>query len=319
MDHDFATDLLHHRRLPPEGGHENANNTSNVCSLSTSNLQARSDTRTPCNSIAEGQPSRKRGWKVQGQIAGEWRDRLGRHRRARPTANANTNAITASGTAFAADVSMISSVPGSSCAGTEVSFEGLVEELRERLPRASPLAEFVAAHQRNTSYMCPGVEAMGPRITTATDEQQGTRIKQKHGGDGGRNTAHTRRVQRGEAPAAGMPPGCLRLRHPMVETMRAPAYPHTLMRSVPGCSSSSSTNNPRLKSSLGVGPQPSLLLPSGGTVFADGSAYRLVPAEATNADDSSPSAAMVAAAKAHERALPLLQVCAVKVAEPSGA
>lgn len=308
LHHDFASELLRHRRLPPGGSYDNANNTSSIHSLSNSNLQARSNTRTPSNCIAEGRASRKRGWKVQGQLAGEWRDKLGRHRRARPTENANTNAIPDSGTAFAADVSMISSFPGTSCAGTEVSFEGLVEELRERLPRASPLTEFVTAQQQNTRHMCPGVEAMVPRaITTITDEK-------KH--CGGNSTTHTGRMQQGEAAAAGMPPGCLRLRHPMMETMRTPTSSHHMVGSVPGCDSSK--NNPRLKSSLGVGPQPSLVLPSGDTVFPDGSAYRLVTAEATHPDDSSPSAAMVAAAKAHERALPLLQVCAVKVAEPPG-
>lgn len=104
-----------------------------------------------------------------------------------------------------------------------------------------------------------------------------------------------------------MPPGCLRLRHPMTGPMSAHTNSHPLMRQ----------HNQRLNDAVGGGPQPSLVLPPGGNLFSHGSAYRLVATEAVDSEDASPSAAMVAAAKAQERALPLLQVCAVKVEEPT--
>lgn len=367
MDHDFASEILHRRVLSPESGNPNANSTNSLCSpaeestnglrtLSSANLRAHINARSPSNSSnIEVRASRKRGWKVQGQIAGEWRDRLGRRRRARPMENANTNAIApaASGyaAAAAADMSMVSSIPESSCGGTEVSFEGLVDELRERLPHASLLAELVATQQKkNAHHMCPGVEAMVTGTIATIDQQQEemARTRRDDGGDGGGgggsgNIRHTAgggaqgapppisggtatrictisgssstEPQRGGAAPEVMP-GCLRLRYPMIGTMRAPTNPQPLMRSVPA---GGSTSNLRLNSAVGTGPQPSLLLPPGGTFFSDGSTYRLVTTGAMEtSDDVSPSAAMVAAGRAHERALPLLQVCAVKVVGPTG-
>lgn len=340
MDNEFAGEVLHHRVLPSEGGGTNDNNANSLYSpaedsksslraLSSSSIRARISTRPPSNSTIKEKLSHKRGWMVQGQIAGEWRDRLGRHRRARPTENANTNAIAASGYALAADVSMISSIPGSSCAGSEVSFEGLVDELRERLPRASVLAEFVAAQRQNGNQMCPGVEAMVMGTLTGIGEQQeDALLKNKEGGGServlgekprrsaqlltspteGRNWGNSPERQRREETRGLMPPGCLRLRHPMIGTRRAYTNAHPLIR----------RSSQRVSNAAGIGPEPSLVLPQGGTHFSDGSTYRLVTTEAVDTENSSPSAAMVAAAKAHERALPLLQVCAVKVAESAG-
>lgn len=336
MENEFASEILHRRVLSPERGGSNTNtnslcspeDSSGLCALSSTNLRARINNRPPLNSTIEAKSSHKSGWKVQGQIAGEWRDRLGRHRRARPTENANRNAITASGSALAADVSMISSIPSSLCAESEVSFEGLVDELRERLPRASLLAGFVAAQRQHGHQMCPGVEAMVTGTMTSIDERQEGTLRKNNkgerggsvvGGNTGRTAQPTTRStpegrnwkssspaqQRGEESRGLMPPGCLRLRHPMTGALRAHTNSQPLMRQ----------NNQRLNNTAGAGPQPTLVLPPGGMLFSDGSAYRLVTTDAADAENASPSAAMVAAAKSQERALPLLQVCAVRVDE----
>lgn len=340
VDHEFSSEILHHRVLPSGGGGGDANNTNSICSpaedsktglcaFSSSNLRARINTGSLSNNNTDARATcHKRGWKVQGQIAGEWRDRLGRHRRARPTNNANTNALEASGSALAADLSRISSIVNSSCAGSEVSFEGLVDELRERLPRASLLARFVSAQRQNGTDVCPGVEAMVTgTIPNSLDEQREDPLrKHKQGGGSGTRVGGNQRrtappvttsnarardwsggspeLQRGEEARGLMPPGCLKLRHPLAGPMRAHASSQPLLRQ----------NSERLNSAAGVGPQPSLVLPPGDMLFSDGSAYRLVATEAVDAENASPSAAMVAAARAQERALPLLQVCAVKVA-----
>lgn len=325
VDREFAGEVLHHRVLSSGADRTNANITGSrcsptaeskrcICTMSNSNLRAHVNTRPPPSSNIEARPCHKRGWKVQGQVAGEWRDRLGRHRRARPTENANTNAITASGSALAADFSRNSSTLSSSCAGSEVSFEGLVDELRERLPRASLLDGFVAARHQNGHQACPGIQAMvagrmerqgdgsgicgGSARRTAPSTETST-ARGTSGSTGGPEQ------QRGEDTSGLMPPGCLRLRHPMTGPMTAHTTSQPLMRQT-----SRGPNN-----AARIGPQPSLVLPPGGTLFSDGSAYRLVTTEAADVVDVSPSAAMVAAAKAQERALPLLQVCAVKVAE----
>lgn len=358
MDHDFDSEVLHHRVLSAEGGIATADSINSAClpveesnnSLCTvPNARARAES----NSEIGAQTCRKRGWKVNGQLAGEWRDRLGRHRRARPTESEHKNdpAVATS----AADVSMVSSFPGSSsCAGTDVSFEGLVDELRERLPQASLLAEFVATQQQRGCTMCPEAEAVMTRTTTTTGRPHEQASRKRGGGErfdgsvgsvrriaagGGGTWAPTPvpdtvattgiglstsdiELQRERATAAGlMPPGCLRLRHPMIGTMRPSPSSQLLARSVPTGISSSRGNHPRLHGVVGERPQPSLVLPPGGMLFPDGSAYRLVTtgsSAGTIESSTSPSAAMVAAAKAHERALPLLQVCAVKVIEPTG-
>lgn len=331
MDHEFASEILHHRVLPSGTGGtctHNGNslcspaeeNKSGLCTLSSSDLRARFNTTASSNNNIEAGVSHKRGWKVQGQIAGEWRDRLGRHRRARPSENANTNVI---------DVSRISSIASSSCAGSEVSFEGLVDELRERLPRASLLEGLVAAQRHSGCHVYPGVEAVLPgTITGSLDEQHEDPLRRnKQGGASGRVCGNPRRPappvtagtagrrnwsssspeQHREVEAKGlMPPGCLKLRHPMTGPMRAHANSQPLL---------SRQNSQRPDSAAGTGPQPSLVLPPGGVFFSDGSAFRLVATEAADSENASPSAAMVAAAKAQERALPLLQVCAIKVAE----
>lgn len=233
-------------------------------------------------------------------------------------------------------MSIVSSIPETSCAGTEVSFEGLVDELRERLPHASPLKERVATQQKNSAqHTCSGVEAMVSGKTTTIDQLQeettrargigvggGGNVRHTVGGGGGHGThppisggtttgifTSSTEPQRGGA-AAGAMPGCLRLRYPVVGTMKAPTNPQPLLRG--------GTSNLRHNTAIGAGAQPSLFLPPGGTFFPDGSNYKLVATDAMETSDASPSAAMVAAAKAHERALPLLQVCAVKVVEPTG-
>lgn len=221
----------------------------------------------------------------------------------------------------------MSTIPGSSCAGTEINFEGVVEELRERLPRNSLLPGSVAAKRHNSRQMCPGVETM---VTARMNSNMDDPLR-KHdiGWCRGRVSGNTGPMETpvtGSATAGGtcressteqpqgeeqeargpMPPGCLRLRHPIAGTMRARHGSQPLLRH---------NNQQRLNNAASVEPQPSLVLPPGGMLFPDGSAYRLVTTEATDAESASPSAAMVAAAKAQERALPLLQVCAVRVAE----
>eukprot|EP00752_Nemacystus_decipiens_P016893 g15122.t1 len=316
MEHDLASEIIHHRVLPLAGGGTDASDTNSLCShtedsrrshccaLSSSIPRARVNTKLPPSNNSEAAASQKRGWRVQGQIAGEWRDRLGRHRRARPTENANTNAIAASGSGPAADLSRISSLPNSSsCAGSEVSFEGLVDELRERLPRSSLLAKFVGSQRQNGTVVCPGVEAMVTGAVSCSldhHQEEDPLRKRRQIGESSRSEH-----ERGEEAKGAMPPGCLRLRHPLVGPMRANANSQPLLRQ----------NGQRLSSAAGVGPQPSLVMPPGGMLFSDGSAYRLVAMEAVDSENASPSAAMVAAAKAQERALPLLQVCAVKVSE----
>lgn len=312
------------------------------------NVRARAES----NSEIGAKTCRKRGWTVNGQLAGEWRDRLGRHRRARPTESENKNAPAVA--TSTADMSMVSSFPSSSsCAGTEVSFEGLVDELRERLPQASLLAEFVATQQQRGYTMCPEAEVVMTRTTTTTGRPHALASRKRGGGDrGGGKVGNVRRTAAGgggtwaptpvpdtiaqagtglstsdiellrerAAAARLMPPGCLRLRHPMIGTMRASPGPQLLAGSLPS-GSSSRGNHPRLHGVVGERPQPSLVLPRGGMLFPDGSAYRLVTTGSSAGameSNTSPSAAMVAAAKAHERALPLLQVCAVKVVEPTG-
>lgn len=343
MDHEYASEILHHRVLSSGGGGTDAYNTNSLCSpaedgksslcaLPSSNLRARTNTRSPPNSNIDARaPHNNRGWKVQGQIAGEWRDRLGRHRRARPTENANTNAMAASGSALAADLSRISSIAGSSCAGSEVSFQGLVDELRDRLPRATLLARFADAQRQTGADVCPGVEAMVSGTTPYSlheQQEEDPLRKHKQGGGSERVGGNPRRMappvpastaggrhwssgspeqQRGEESRGLMPPGCLKLRHPLAGPMRAHTNSQPLLRQ----------NSQGLSTAAGVGPQPSLVMPPGGTLFSDGSAYRLVATEAGDSENASPSAAMVAAAKAQERALPLLQVCAVKVPESS--
>lgn len=354
IDHGFSSEILHRRVLSPEGGNLNARRTSSLCppaeedniglcTLSSANLRAQINFKPQPTSILDAQASRRRGWKVQGQIAGEWRDRLGRRRRACPTENPSTtvNAPAASEYATsvaAADMSIVSSIPEPSCAGTVISFEGLVDELRERLPHASPLGGLVATQQRSIAqHTCSGEEATISRMIATIDQlqEETTRARRIDGGGGDKNnntvsqgtpplmsggaatgicTSGSTEPQ-GAGAAAGAMPGCLRLRYPMIGAMRVPANPQPLMRSVPA---GGNTGNLRLNWAAAARAQPSLLLTPGATFLTDGNTHKLVGTDAVDTSDASPSAAMVAAAKAHERALPLLQVCAIKVVEPTG-
>lgn len=345
---DLSGEILRHRVLSAETEPRRTSRTNSfcllagescngICTLSSSNVRA--------HGHADARASRKRGWKIKGQLAGEWQDRFGRRRRARPTEIGNDGEIivpAAAGPAGAAEISMVSSIPGSSsCAGTKVSFEGLVDELRERLPRASLLAKYVAEQQDDNHPGYPLADAVVSGTTTTIDRhEEGMALDHGKGEEGGgcsfgksgRSVAGANEVTRlrgnsrieerrgGRGGAAGlMPPGCLRLRHPVLGTIRALTTSPPLTSMVP---TGNNTNiNPRLSSSAGIGQNRSVRQATESRLFPDESSYRLPTTGAPTGavrNNTSPSAEMVAAAKAYERALPMLQVCAVRIAEPAG-
>ena len=253
----------------------------------------------------------ERGWKAQGMLAGEWKDRLGRQRRALPFEATPAQSARA-GTCHES--------VSSSCAATEISFERLLEELRERLPR-SPHMELVAAQTTG------GVNTAGV-IDSGNVDRRGQESDKRH-----------RHDSRGwDAIAAGGPPGRA------IYEAATPAAPLDKKRE------SQPSRDGRLRDS---GASPPSTVSRGGMLtreetFTRSSRYVVVrprvgnssgqptgswaspllahktkapypsryggisrlPAAAASGDEASPSAAMVAAAKAQERALPLLQVCA---------
>lgn len=342
-----ACEVSQHRFLP---GQEQKNaflpETSEASLCKPSNLRACTDNgqasmpppSTAYYDNAERNP-RKRGWRAQGLLAGEWRDRFGRHRRACHSDKPQHAAVSSS---VVADLSMASIPCSSSCAGTEVSFEGLIEELRKRLPNSSSsLLEMVAAQHSIAESALEEANSMAegagnPDFKKGRGESDAdVDIEPAGGGRRGHDAINinnanatcnlvdemigencpsplrrglTRECTTSTQQQRGLPRGCLQLR-PMVEPFRASPSRQALsagfgsrLRQVVG-------SNP---SSLQLGP-----LPHGGS---SSSKYDIPAATATavREENVSPSAAMVAAAKAQERALPLLQVCAVKLVEPPG-
>lgn len=319
---------------------------------------------------AERNNPRKRGWRAQGLLAGEWRDRFGRHRRAyhysdRQQQQQQQHAAVSS--SVAADLSMGSIPCTSSCAGTEVSFEGLIEELRKRLPHSSSsLLEMVAVQQS----ICIAESAFDGENTVVTamgagnpeeqeivkrgedddadvdDIEQPGGWRRSYDASSGNNKNNSNRNNNdkennwkfgGERIAAesfspprrgttrgyatttsnhqqqqrGLPRGCVQLR-PMVEPFRASPSRQAL---------STGGFGERLRHAVGSSNPCSLLLASFSHGGGSSSSKYDITAAATETreeENVSPSAAMVAAAKAQERALPLLQVCAVKLVEPAG-
>lgn len=282
--------------------------------------------------------SRKRGWRAQGLLAGEWRDRFGRHRRACHSDKPQHAAVSSS---VVADLSMASIPCSSSCAGTEVSFEGLIEELRKRLPNSSSsLLEMVAAQHSIAESALEEANSMAegagnPDFKIARGESDADVDIEPAGGgrhchdasDNNNNATWNlgdeiigqncpsplrRGLTRGCSTITqqqrGLPRGCLQLR-PMVEPFRASPSRQAL----------SAGFGSRLRQAVGSNPSSLQLgsFPHGGS---NSSKYDIPAAAATaiREENVSPSAAMVAAAKAQERALPLLQVCAVKLVEPAG-
>lgn len=326
-DHHFASEVLHHRVLPADGGKRRSPE------MNTDNQRAR--VRNGAEpSVAS--LSQKRGWRVQGSLAGEWRDHLGRRRRANPSMNAS-----------AGGESSCASAAALPCVRSEVSFEGLIKEWRGRLPQASPfLAELAAAYTTGNisidSRICrtagEASSAVNATVTPDATHMGGeTGRGNSEGASGQQYRAHSRAstpsVEGGESdegrgrcsalPGQGttrptnrteseaLPQGCLPLRRPIGAARMPPTNkaPKSGFRSNLATRQQLDPEQPRLL-------QPQTLSFYDGSIARTG---RLGPGfgvAATMEEDISPSAAMVAAARAQERALPLLQVCAMKVMEP---
>lgn len=314
-DESITRETVHHRILPVNSGTgtEFLQQEKTESGLSTSSqLRAGINARIKASALTQNdlvlQRSCKRGWRAQGYLAGQWRDHLGRQRRAWPSKRITAASASVGGTS-------VESVPRSlSCAGTEVSFEGLVEELRERVLGASHLVDPIT--MKHVGSTCSLAEALAlgysergkgrktlgeirpgeyPQRNTANAGSLGGGDKEK-GGSLGMRCCRTEQLV--------LPSGCLWARQEN-GGFRA-AHPQPTSSGLGG------------KSRSALGPQSSLLQLEGGA-FPGQNFYGLTTTTISGGfDNSSPSAAMVAAAKAHERALPLLQVCAVKVMEPAG-
>lgn len=340
-----ACEVSRHRFLPGQEQQKNVflpgTSEANLCNPSNlrtciNNDQASIPPSTAYYGNAEPN-SRKRGWRAQGLLAGEWRDRFGRHRRSchsdRPQ---HAAAVTSS---VVADLSMASISCSSSCAGTEVSFEGLIEELRKRLPHSSSsLLEMVAAqHSVAESALEEAnsmeIEAGNPERNRARGEPdrdvdieaagEGRRYHDASNYNNNNNTWNFEDERVGEKSSSSirrdttrgcttrtqqqreLPRGCVQLR-PMVEPFRA-SLPRQALPAGFGS---------RLRQAVGSNPSS---LQMGSFSHGGSSVYNITAtATAVREENVSPSAVMVATAKAQERALPLLQVCAVKLVEPAG-
>lgn len=351
-----ACGAVSQHRLLPTGQEQNAyfpqetseasfSNSLNALGSCTNNAQrSMMPPSTAYDDANNARASRKRSWRAQGLLAGEWRDRFGRHRRAGHSVYHSDKQRHGGSSPLAADLSM-ASVPCSStsCAGTEVSFEGLIEELRKRLPNSSSsLLEMVAAqHNADASVFetTPSLMATGTAKNLDREIRGGggagdtLDMGAAGGGGGHRDTSNNntwsnsgdenirrasfsplrrRGTTRGNSiinnpQQRRLPRGCLQLR-PMVEPFRA-SPSRQVLSGVSG----------RLRQAA-VGSNASPWLESCSRGEGGNSKYdEAVTMYTASEENVSPSAAMVAAAKAQERALPLLQVCAVKLAEPAGA
>ncbi|CAM9747512.1 unnamed protein product, partial [Scytosiphon promiscuus] len=91
---DCGGDVLHHRVLSTENEVARARSRNNLdslpeerhngmCALAGAKVRAHGCSRA--STTMDARVSCKRGWKIKGQLAGEWRDCLGRRRRAGPT------------------------------------------------------------------------------------------------------------------------------------------------------------------------------------------------------------------------------------------
>lgn len=270
-------------------------------------------------------------WRPQGMLAGEWRDRFGRTRRACPkpssvTCHGHQNAGAPAGSqhraasfggyarSLAGSDKRCPAAAGaaSSCAGTDTSFEGLVEELRKRLPRTFPLMELVTAQHIQMVYGDDNDNGIPNSSSAVAMTGGGVPMDSKRG-----------RGYRIEAREE-FPPGCLRLRRAVgIAGQKEGSLSEARSRKLGENGNNQSGVLPATAENDAVGP----LLSSAGhgiLLFADGNSTRVsnstnrVASITTALSESassanSPSAAMVAAAKAQERALPLLQVCAVQV------
>lgn len=306
-DETFDSEVIHHRVLSAEDDinsfPENHYDDLGISSRTRARINTRAVIATATSRNLAARDTCKRGWRVQGLLAGEWRDHLGRRRRARPT---ETGVVS-----MATEGSTTASIQGSmSCAGTEVSFEGLVEELRERLPPTSPLMEMFESHQ--TGGDCTVAEAMA---IAADNAKGGKRTDVRDSGEEGRDSdlggigmfgyrAPQKIEGQGEAEGSNALARTCTARDETAEPQLSPLGYR--MRRAKGVAKASRAVQ-YARTGFGANTRP-LLLPQQ-ALFPDGSTCRLAKLE----DDISPSAAMVAVAKAQERALPLLQVCARKV------
>lgn len=231
-----------------------------------------------------GVPSCRGGaWKAQGLLAGEWRDKKGRLRRASPSDVHSSPACT-------------SSVRTSSYAPSEVSFDGLVQELRDRLPPPFPKTKL-----ETTTYKA-----------RLCDEEAKARCSRDVIGEKEKSPG---------ASGAGCSVSCSCEQHIKPEKREG----KTLSPFPVGCL--------QLSAQIGRGTIPTRIRLTAhrtkGAMPWDDAAARVREddpcahnstrgemAATAIRSSCSPSAAMVAASKAQERALPLLQVYAEQVPAP---
>lgn len=254
-----------------------------------------------------------RGWKAQGMLTGKRRDHLGRQRRTLPS-KAPTRKIVCEGSPNQWDICSVPSVE------EPTSFERLVEE---RLPRYPlPLMDAVVA-QSTSSLKSTTANAINDDNSpeqgqamdsvwdvTMTGRKSGAVALETGPAAGLTNRANGQGRREEVRNGDSAPPSYTGLRGKGVRNS-PPKYgekenSQLLLRPRDGGDSCRQTGYRSLTMSLPKQKNPPAVAPyrdCGGS----NSAMIIAP--------ESPSAAMVAAAKAQERALPLLQVCAVAIAD----
>lgn len=322
--------LCHHRLPLANAGNNHIPGDSGLFDSKGAPLVSASSSVNGKNAAGQGlsgQVGKRRVWKAHHALAGEWRDRLGRLRRAH-----NTESCTAAAPPAAAATSASVGTFGgcSSCEGTEISFEGLINELRERLPRASRLMTLVAREKTacdSVSTTDPVVDGarmneaerqgkaertdttknrsrgkVGERDTSRVPTMPGSAESRQAGMDEGDTPQRDRTARDAFSPQGeSLPPGCLPLRR-SPEATRIPARQVAL-----------SIGYGRDRYTPAAALSPPAMRHRGNPFLSPGVHTPGAVAAPTALENCSPSAAMVAAAKAQERSLPLLQVCAVSV------
>lgn len=253
-----------------------------------------------------------RGWKAQGMLTGKGRDHLGQQRWTLPS-EAPAGKAAREGSPNQSDACSVPSME------VPTRFERLVEELRERLPRyPPPLLDAVVA--QSTSSLKSIDDGNSPKQGQVTDSVSDvTATGRKPGavaletGPMAGLTNHTNGQGRREEArnSDSAPSSYTGLRDKGVRNF-LPKYGQNeisqlLLRSRDGADSCRQRGHRPSTMSLPKHQKKNAVAPyrnCGGS----SSAMIIAP--------ESPSAAMVAAAKAQERALPLLQVCAVTIADP---
>lgn len=257
-----------------------------------------------------------RGWKAQGMLTGEWRDRLGRQRRALPS-EAPAGKAVREASPNQSDACSVSSVEA------PTSFERLVEELRARLPRYPPPLMDVAVAQPTGSVKSVAANAIdggnSPKQGQATDKRHGYGNSVWNTTATGRKSGAvaletrivaklTNRARRAEAPNSDSAlPSYTGLRGKNVGNF-PPKYGQNEI-SQPGVGGYPCRQTGYPSSTLPIYQKKNAVNP-----YRDCGVSRWAMT-IVSGSEVSPSAALVAAAKAQERALPLLQVCAVTIAD----